>query len=165
MSEDAAVGDARVLDSLKRLTLELRETRERLQAAADERREPIAIVGMSCRFPDAATPNEFWKNLCAGRGSVRDLTEDDLRRAGTDLSLRAHPHYVARGVVLGEVLDVAVAHAHGALERLVELRAREPQRDEPVAQLAHRVDAEGNRLLDARRHVDAHPPVRAGGAG
>jgi hypothetical protein len=24
----------------------------------------IAIIGLSCRFPEAATAEEFWKNLC-----------------------------------------------------------------------------------------------------
>ena len=26
----------------------------------------IAIVGLSCRFPGAATAEEYWKNLCDG---------------------------------------------------------------------------------------------------
>ncbi|WP_194867533.1 type I polyketide synthase [Pseudoalteromonas sp. PPB1] len=32
--------------------------------------EPIAIIGMSCRFPDANTPAEYWENLCNGLESV-----------------------------------------------------------------------------------------------
>ena len=35
MTEDAATGDTRVLDSLKRLTMELRETRQRLREEQD----------------------------------------------------------------------------------------------------------------------------------
>jgi len=26
----------------------------------------IAIIGLSCRFPGAATAAEYWKNLCEG---------------------------------------------------------------------------------------------------
>ncbi|MGW4798454.1 beta-ketoacyl synthase N-terminal-like domain-containing protein [Nonomuraea sp. NPDC004297] len=27
----------------------------------------IAIVGMACRYPDAASPRELWENAVAGR--------------------------------------------------------------------------------------------------
>jgi hybrid polyketide synthase / nonribosomal peptide synthetase FtdB len=41
----------------------------------------IAIVGLSCRFPLANNPNEFWKNLCAGRDCIRGVPEErsDIR--------------------------------------------------------------------------------------
>ncbi|RLK57948.1 polyketide synthase [Actinokineospora cianjurensis] len=32
----------------------------------------LAIIGMACRFPGAATPDEFWSNLAAGLTSVGD---------------------------------------------------------------------------------------------
>ena len=87
MSEAAAAGDARVLDSLKRLTLELRETRQRLHAAAAERREPIAIVGMSCRFPGQVnSPEDLWGLLSAGRDSIGRFPADrgwDLAAVGS----------------------------------------------------------------------------------
>ncbi|WP_110514487.1 non-ribosomal peptide synthetase/type I polyketide synthase [Herpetosiphon llansteffanensis] len=35
--------------------------------------EPIAIIGMACRLPDAATPEQFWANLVAGVDSVGQL--------------------------------------------------------------------------------------------
>jgi len=47
----------------------------------------IAIIGMSCRFPGAQNPQEFWKNLCAGiesltrRGVAIDLKGLDLMAA------------------------------------------------------------------------------------
>jgi len=62
--------------------------------------DAIAVIGMACRFPDAATPEEFWQNLCAGRESVRDLSDDELHAAGVDPARRADPSFVARGVVL-----------------------------------------------------------------
>lgn len=46
--------------------------------------EPIAVVGVGCRFPAGANPSEFWDALCAGSDAVsmpppvrRDLTPDD----------------------------------------------------------------------------------------
>ncbi|MBV9107900.1 MAG: type I polyketide synthase, partial [Gemmatimonadetes bacterium] len=60
----------------------------------------IAVVGMSCRFPGAATPAEFWANLCAGVESISRFGEDELREAGT-------PPEVLR--------DPAFVGAHGAL--------------------------------------------------
>ena len=35
--------------------------------------EPVAIVGMGCRFPGAGDPQQFWKFLRAGRQSVGDI--------------------------------------------------------------------------------------------
>ncbi|MFH8239179.1 type I polyketide synthase [Streptomyces sp. NPDC018321] len=35
----------------------------------------IAIVGMACRYPDAATPQELWENAVAGRRAFRRLPD------------------------------------------------------------------------------------------
>lgn len=37
------------------------------------RKPLVAIVGMSCRLPDASDPRAFWNNLLAGRNSVREI--------------------------------------------------------------------------------------------
>lgn len=39
-------------------------------------REPIAIIGLSCRFPGAHNADEFWENLLQGVDSVRDIPTD-----------------------------------------------------------------------------------------
>ncbi|GAA3229519.1 hypothetical protein GCM10017691_21640 [Pseudonocardia petroleophila] len=39
---------------------------------ADPGGDAVAIIGMACRFPGAATPDEFWANLAAGRTHVGD---------------------------------------------------------------------------------------------
>lgn len=39
-------------------------------------REPVAIIGMSCRFPGARNVDEFWNNLMQGVDSVRDIPPD-----------------------------------------------------------------------------------------
>jgi acyl transferase domain-containing protein/acyl carrier protein len=62
---------------LKQVTANLHETRQRLQeieAAADE---PIAIVGMGCRFPGGArTPEDLWDLVAAGAETVGGLPGD-----------------------------------------------------------------------------------------
>ena len=35
--------------------------------------EPIAIIGMSCLFPDASTLTDYWSNLLSGRTSIQAL--------------------------------------------------------------------------------------------
>ncbi len=35
--------------------------------------DPAAVIGMACRFPDADTPEAFWRNLAAGRDSVGEV--------------------------------------------------------------------------------------------
>ncbi|HEX8355113.1 MAG TPA: beta-ketoacyl synthase N-terminal-like domain-containing protein, partial [Pyrinomonadaceae bacterium] len=54
----------------------------------------IAIVGMSCRFPGARTPQEFWKNLTGGVESLTCLTAEDLQRGGLDPRVLEDPRYV-----------------------------------------------------------------------
>ena len=51
------------------------ETRGSRGASAE--REPIAIVGLGCRFPGGGeTPEDFWQSLMAGRESVREVPKD-----------------------------------------------------------------------------------------
>ena len=38
--------------------------------------DDIAVIGFSGRFPDASNIEEFWKNLKAGKDSVRVLPEE-----------------------------------------------------------------------------------------
>jgi enediyne polyketide synthase len=39
----------------------------------------IAILGMACRYPDAATPEELWENVLAGRRAFRRIPSERLR--------------------------------------------------------------------------------------
>ncbi len=40
--------------------------------------EPIAIIGLSCLFPGARTPDEFWRNLLAETDSTSSATTADM---------------------------------------------------------------------------------------
>lgn len=43
--------------------------------------EPIAIVGMACRYPDARSPIELWENALAQRRAFRRMPPERLRLA------------------------------------------------------------------------------------
>ena len=63
-------------DALRRALGAIRELRAKLEAVERARHEPIAIVGMSCRFPSADTPEAFWRRLDAGANLVGDIPPD-----------------------------------------------------------------------------------------
>ena len=63
----------------------------------------VAIIGLSCRFPGAATAEEYWKNLCDGVKSVTFFSDQELVAAGVDPSLVANPRYVKASPMLRDV--------------------------------------------------------------
>ncbi|MEY9930253.1 acyl transferase domain-containing protein/acyl carrier protein [Catenulispora sp. GP43] len=61
---------------LKRVTVDLAEARRRLAEADGDRHEPIAVIGMACRYPGGVrTPDDFWSLLSQGRDTVSDVPE------------------------------------------------------------------------------------------
>jgi phthiocerol/phenolphthiocerol synthesis type-I polyketide synthase C len=46
-------------------------------------REPIAVVGLACRFPGAASAGEFWSLLSRGEDAIREVPESRWRPDGT----------------------------------------------------------------------------------
>ena len=60
----------------------------------------IAIVGMAGRFPGASSVDALWQNLRGGVESISFLSDAELRAAGVDPSVLAHPQYVRAGGVL-----------------------------------------------------------------
>ncbi|MFD0409757.1 type I polyketide synthase [Kitasatospora sp. NPDC127116] len=71
------MSDQRMRDYLNRVTIDLRDTRQRLREAEARTSEPIAIVAMSCRFPGGVrTPEDLWELLAEGRDTVAPVPGD-----------------------------------------------------------------------------------------
>ena len=63
--------------SPQRLALLAAELNERLETLEAERSEPIAIVGMGCRYPGGVNDAEsFWKLLSEGVDAIREVPSD-----------------------------------------------------------------------------------------
>nr|WP_322664020.1 beta-ketoacyl synthase N-terminal-like domain-containing protein [Dendronalium sp. ChiSLP03b]MDZ8207924.1 beta-ketoacyl synthase N-terminal-like domain-containing protein [Dendronalium sp. ChiSLP03b] len=93
------------LSPLQRAAFALKELRSKLDAIEQSQSEPIAIVGMSCRFPGAKDLESFWQVL---RDGVDATTEVPSSRWDTDAFYDPNPEtpgkmYVRRGGFLDGV--------------------------------------------------------------
>jgi acyl transferase domain-containing protein len=65
--------------TLAQANAEIARLREQLAAMDDgpAAREPIALIGMGCRYPgDVRTPEEFWELLNSGRDVLREIPKE-----------------------------------------------------------------------------------------
>jgi len=62
------------LSPTKKALLALRQMQSKLDALEQAKYEPIAVVGMGCRFPGANNPEEFWQLLQSGKDAVSDVS-------------------------------------------------------------------------------------------
>ncbi|MER5547114.1 type I polyketide synthase, partial [Streptomyces sp. NPDC002589] len=64
-------------DYLKRAVNEARGLQRRLREAEDRAREPIAVVGMACRFPGRVqTPEDLWHMVSEGVDAIAGFPDD-----------------------------------------------------------------------------------------
>ncbi|WP_237537026.1 type I polyketide synthase, partial [Streptomyces sp. SID69] len=71
------MNEDKLRDYLKRATTDLRQARRRVRELEARDQEPIAIVGMGCRFPGGVgTPEELWRLLADGTDAVSGFPED-----------------------------------------------------------------------------------------
>lgn len=63
--------------TLKQALLALQKTRSRLESLEKANTEPIAVVGMACRFPGGAdTPEAFWQLMRDGVDAITEVPAD-----------------------------------------------------------------------------------------
>src|SRR6187549_3350562 len=56
--------------------------------------EGIAIIGMSGRFPNARTIEEFWKNIADGVESITVLSDTDIEELQLSPAILRNPNFV-----------------------------------------------------------------------
>ncbi|EWC59365.1 Malonyl CoA-acyl carrier protein transacylase [Actinokineospora spheciospongiae] len=107
MPEDTTPAeDTKLVEYLKWVTADLHQTRRRLREVESGRHEPVAIVGVACRFPGGvSTPEQLWELVADGREGIVPFPTD----RGWDLDLLAGegPGHSAtlRGGFLRDVAD------------------------------------------------------------
>ncbi|MGW8693337.1 type I polyketide synthase, partial [[Kitasatospora] papulosa] len=74
--EDPATAD-KLRDYLKRATTELERSRRRVRELEEQDHEPVAIIGMGCRYPGGIrTPEDLWRIVDEGVDVVSDFPTD-----------------------------------------------------------------------------------------
>ncbi|HYQ67736.1 beta-ketoacyl synthase N-terminal-like domain-containing protein, partial [Actinophytocola sp.] len=98
--------EQKLVEYLKRVTGELVEAKERLRAVEAAATEPLAVVGMSCRFPGGGTtPARYWQALLDGVDAMTEVPADRWNAADwydpdPTASLKA---YTQRGGFLDDI--------------------------------------------------------------
>ncbi|NJK64638.1 MAG: type I polyketide synthase, partial [Synechococcaceae cyanobacterium SM2_3_1] len=76
MSETSAPTPEKLSES-KRLLLALRDAKNKLEAVEQAQHEPIAIIGIGCRFPGGGhSPAQFWRVLEQSMDTVTEVPAD-----------------------------------------------------------------------------------------
>ncbi|PSF38587.1 polyketide synthase [Aphanothece hegewaldii CCALA 016] len=76
-SNPIETNDDHTSSSTKRVYLALKQLQAKIERLENAQHEPIAIVGMGCRFPkEANNPETFWHLLASGEDAIADIPLD-----------------------------------------------------------------------------------------
>jgi acyl transferase domain-containing protein/SAM-dependent methyltransferase len=65
------------LSPVKRALQEVRELRARMEEMELSPHEPIAVIGMACRYPGGVNnPDDFWRLLCNGVDAITEIPKE-----------------------------------------------------------------------------------------
>lgn len=76
MSADQSSQSSNPKALLKRSLAHIKQLRAQVDDLKYRQREPIAVVGMACRFPGAPTVDAFWDLLIEGRSAIGEVPAD-----------------------------------------------------------------------------------------